>query len=199
MTEKPVSRKIPCSNCRENVTQKNSILCDKCIFAKKSRVHEEKCKDYDNIQQKHGFLMKEITDLKFEVEIEKQKSSEKIRENEELKEYKEITEKNISLFMTEIDELRKNMRIIQEKLAKIEPEYEQQILTIEQQKLTIDKLASENSQFLTENIHFLEEHKALIEELQKTKAENDELNNRMLDLSKPRSRSNTPTSILKKT
>lgn len=202
-----MDKKIPCSQpqCTEFVSQKGSILCDKCIFAKKSRVHEQKCKDYDSIQEKHSFLHKEISELKFSLEIEMQKSSEKTKENEALKEYKDITEKNIVLFMTEIESLRKNLKNTQEKLAKIQSEYEQQILTIEQQKLNIEKLSTENSQFLTENIHFLEEHKILREnyeknreELEKLKAENQELNNRMLDLSKPRSRSNTPQGILKK-
>lgn len=198
-------KKIPCSNspCEEFVMQKGSILCEKCLFAQKSKVHEKKCKDYDEINEKHRQVKTTLLESKFELEVEKEKNFEISKELATLKEYKEVAENNIQMFMQEIQNLRKNLEDLSEKKMKMEIEYNQQFLEMERLQILLEKHITENSELKVENLQLLSENKMILEDIAKLTAEHAELSNKVLDLSKPRSRSNTPSGtpvgILKKT
>lgn len=177
-------KKILCSNsrhdppCKEQVTQKGSILCEKCTLQQKSKSQEKRGKDYADLLEKHKLLQTSIENCKTELKAEKSLRQKFETDNVLLREFENVMEKNTVIFLNETERLKSEIEKLQDEKSQFQTNYDQLLLDNQKLMLTLARLTEEKSHFLQENLLLIEENKKfseLITQFSIEKIEKDEI------------------------
>lgn len=177
-------KKILCSNsrhdppCKEQVTQKGSILCEKCTFQQKLKSQERRGKDYIDLLEKNKLLQTMMEDQKTELKNEKNLREKSETENVLLKEFENILEKNTIIFLHETERLKAEIEKLQDEKSQFQTNYDQLLLDNQKLMLTLARFSEERTHFSQENLLLAEENKKfseLITQFSIEKIEKDEI------------------------